>query len=235
MSPTSRYFSKYAMRPHDPSVFGEFPDCEILGQRSILNFERMEDGDLRGEDIFGHILLRGWFVTHISGRNKYGEMVPGQWVRELAWQTARQPDGQSCTWAPSQPHAVVIATDSPTTPLHMSDWSTADAYLCLDSLLWEFNEVSFTPHDVLERVDSKTHSGMGLANSKLHLSAMRRYLERCVLLQQETTWKDALGGRVYRFVKVKRWQYRFQAEHAWKHPTQPCLDATDMKEKTANA
>ena len=206
--------SAYAMREGDESVFGEFPDCHVLGQDVIQSYERVEDGDLRVKDIFGHPLRRKAACIHISGLNDFGKLSFGALVYEIGWYTVRAKDGGEVKFSPRDPHGVAIATSFQDLDenwggkLHMGQWSASDGLVTLDAIETEFPGPHgiFTPADVIDRIEAVGKKRSWSLKEPQHLRAVRRLLDQMVGVSNEAG--GSIPGKTLH--RHRRWGYIFR-------------------------
>ena len=156
MSRASIIYSEYRHpKAKAETPYGVFGDQKILGVPATLTFSRIEDGDLRAKDIFGHPISRGDLAIHISGKDDYGQKVDhAQEIRDIGWSTTEfHRPGVSMGGA--EPHAAIITSDRAIKEYHISAWGRADGYLTMAGLNFEMKGYGgFTAGVVARRLDS---------------------------------------------------------------------------------
>lgn len=180
-----RMNSVYAMRPGDPSVWGEFPAGSTgntrLGYACDTRVERLDDGDGRARDILGYPMFRTVSAQHVSGLDRYGAKSHGGIVRELGLVTEAW-NGHTETKAEA-----IVTTFSEEIEtgrkLHIAQWSRCDGYLALTSLSHLFGLMTpFTAENVIatiERREERKARSWSLMTPQ-HLQAVTRWLEGMV-------------------------------------------------------
>lgn len=216
-SPTARRMdSIYRLSSNAPSpIFGDFPDCQILGDPCTIRVTPMNDYDPRAFDILGFTSFRGGGIAiHISGKDDFGRKANPQRIHALGMQEClwvrdgRHPSGTGC----SKPDPVVIL-ESPGVEPHFALWGRADGFITLEGLyLWDDRarvpEVPFTAEHVAAYINMGRESYLRLDSQQV--STIRRLLEFCVGVTNHGIVSDDGKIGVARLVRAGgRYRYRW--------------------------
>lgn len=206
--------SIYRVPDDAPSViFGDFPNCQILGDPCTIRVTPLEAfDDSRAVDILGfNSFCPGGIAIHISGKDDFGHKagptrIHALGLQEMLWiRQGKHPSGTGC----AGPEAVAIL-DHPIAKPHVALWGRTDSILTLQGVYhWDAcDQQPFSVGDIADYINARDGRLFNLG--KQQVAAIRALLEACVGATSHGIVSDDGKIGVARLMRAGRGRYRWR-------------------------